>query len=160
MYATNRKCLLICIWLKQYSRYTYINVSVTKTGKSHASNISYYSPMLRTLLNKTFCDWVIWHKYLYRFVLHLISIKSERWIISHCLGLSHDKMVCSVCIAMFLWVTVIYYSRRRCVMNIKPKYDNFNFVKCAPWLVLFVKLCISLLRLVLTMASGVFLEEK
>ena len=37
------------------------------------------------------------------FVLHLIVIiKSEIWIINHCLGLGHETMVCAVCLAMFL----------------------------------------------------------
>ena len=32
----------------------------------------------------------------------IIIIKSEVW--THCLGLGHEKMVCDVCLSIFLWV--------------------------------------------------------
>ena len=31
----------------------------------------------------------------------IIIIKSEVWIITHCLGLSHETMVCAVCLSIF-----------------------------------------------------------
>ena len=34
----------------------------------------------------------------------IIIIKSEVWTITHCLGLGHETMVCSVCISIFLWI--------------------------------------------------------
>ena len=38
-------------------------------------------------------------------VLHLIIVmKSEVWLICHCLGLGHDTMVWAVCLAIFLWI--------------------------------------------------------
>ena len=33
----------------------------------------------------------------------IIIIKSEVRTINHCLGLSHETMVCAVCLTMFLW---------------------------------------------------------
>ena len=33
----------------------------------------------------------------------IIIIKSEIWTITHCLGLGHEKMVCAVCLTVFLW---------------------------------------------------------
>ena len=33
----------------------------------------------------------------------MIIIKSEVWIITHCLGFGHETMVCAVCISIFLW---------------------------------------------------------
>ena len=36
------------------------------------------------------------------FILFFI-IKSEVWIVNHCLGLGHETMVCAVCLTMFLW---------------------------------------------------------
>ena len=32
----------------------------------------------------------------------IIIIKSEVWLINHCLGLGHETMVCAVCLTMFL----------------------------------------------------------
>ena len=32
----------------------------------------------------------------------IIIIKSEEWTITHCLGLGHGKMVCAVCLSVFL----------------------------------------------------------
>ena len=43
-------------------------------------------------------DWVN----IYTFVL-LSSSESEVWTITHCLGLSHETMVCAVCLSIFLW---------------------------------------------------------
>ena len=34
----------------------------------------------------------------------IIIIKSEVWTITHCLGLSHETMVCSACLSIFLWI--------------------------------------------------------
>ena len=34
----------------------------------------------------------------------IIIIKSEVWIINHCLGLGHETMVCAVCLTVFLWL--------------------------------------------------------
>ena len=43
--------------------------------------------------------------WLWECVLYLIIIiKSEVWIINHCLGLGHETMVCAVCLTMFLWI--------------------------------------------------------
>ena len=33
----------------------------------------------------------------------IVILKSGIWITSYCLGLSHEIMVCAVCIAIFLW---------------------------------------------------------
>ena len=33
----------------------------------------------------------------------IIIIKSEVWIIIHCLGLGHETMVCAVCLSILLW---------------------------------------------------------
>ena len=33
---------------------------------------------------------------------YIIIIKSEVWIITHCLGLAHETMVCAVCLSIFL----------------------------------------------------------
>ena len=33
----------------------------------------------------------------------IIIIKSEIWVITHCLGLGHETMVCVVCLSIFLW---------------------------------------------------------
>ena len=41
--------------------------------------------------------------WLWECVLYLIIIiKSEVWIVNHCLGLGHETMVCAVCLTMFL----------------------------------------------------------
>ena len=41
--------------------------------------------------------------WLWKCVLYLIIIiKSEVWIVNHCLGLGHETMVCAVCLNMFL----------------------------------------------------------
>ena len=41
--------------------------------------------------------------WLWKCVLHvIIIIKSEVWIINHCLGLGHETMVCAVVLTMFL----------------------------------------------------------
>ena len=39
----------------------------------------------------------------------IIIIKSEVWTITHCLGLSHETMVCTVCLSIFLffWLLTI-----------------------------------------------------
>ena len=36
----------------------------------------------------------------------IIIIKSEVWTITHCLGLGHETMVCSVCLSIFLFTIV------------------------------------------------------
>ena len=33
----------------------------------------------------------------------IIILKSEVWTITHCLGLGHETMVCTVCLSIFLW---------------------------------------------------------
>ena len=33
----------------------------------------------------------------------IIIIKSEVWTVTHCLRLSHETMVCAVCLSIFLW---------------------------------------------------------
>ena len=38
----------------------------------------------------------------------IITIKSEVWTITHCLGLCHETMVCAVCLSIFL--LVMWYS--------------------------------------------------
>ena len=42
--------------------------------------------------------------WLWECVLYLIIIKSEVWIVNHCLGLGHETMVCAVCLTMFSWI--------------------------------------------------------
>ena len=43
--------------------------------------------------------------WLWEYVLYLIIIiKSEVWIVNHCLGLGHETMECAVCLTMFLWI--------------------------------------------------------
>ena len=44
-----------------------------------------------------------WLRDIYIFYL-IIIIKSEVWTITHCLGLSHETMVCSACLSIFLWI--------------------------------------------------------
>ena len=34
----------------------------------------------------------------------IIIIKSEVWIITRCLGLGHETLVCDVCLSIFLWI--------------------------------------------------------
>ena len=34
----------------------------------------------------------------------IIIIKPEVWTFTHCLGLGHETMVCSVCLSIFLWI--------------------------------------------------------
>ena len=47
-----------------------------------------------------------WHQ----FVLHLIiNIKSEIWIISHCLGLGRKTMVWAVCLVLLWWICCDVY---------------------------------------------------
>ena len=48
--------------------------------------------------------WWSWECLLY---LNTI-IKSEAWIINHCLWLSHETMVCTVCVAMRPWNVVCW----------------------------------------------------
>ena len=47
-----------------------------------------------------------------RYILCLfITIKSEVWTISHCLGWDHETMVSAVCISIFFWtINVLYRS--------------------------------------------------
>ena len=33
----------------------------------------------------------------------IIIIKSDKWTITHCLGLGHETLVCAVCLSIFLW---------------------------------------------------------
>ena len=40
---------------------------------------------------------------IYSVPFNIIIIKSEVWIVNHCLGLGHETMVCAVCLNMFLW---------------------------------------------------------
>ena len=42
------------------------------------------------------------------FVHHLANIKSDIWIISHCLMSGHETMVCTVCLAVILWMTLFF----------------------------------------------------
>ena len=43
--------------------------------------------------------------WLWECVLYLIIIiKSEVWIVNHCLGLGRETMVCAVCLTMFLFI--------------------------------------------------------
>ena len=44
----------------------------------------------------------------------IIIIKSEVWTITHCLGLGHETMVCTVCLSIFLYVGSI------CMTSICP----------------------------------------
>ena len=37
----------------------------------------------------------------------IIIIKSEVWTITHCLGLGHETMVCTVCLSIFLLIVVV-----------------------------------------------------
>ena len=39
----------------------------------------------------------------YIVAVSLIGIQSEVWIINHCLGLGHEKILCAICLTMFLW---------------------------------------------------------
>ena len=41
------------------------------------------------------------------FVLHLIIIKSEIWVTSHCLGLGHKTVVCAVCMGLLLFMHIV-----------------------------------------------------
>ena len=41
---------------------------------------------------------------IYIYICHIITIESEVWTISHCLGLGHETMVCAVCLSLFLWI--------------------------------------------------------
>ena len=50
----------------------------------------------------------------------IIIIKSEVWIITHCLGLGHETMVCAVCLFIFLWELDI------CLPFIMGDSDNYN----------------------------------
>ena len=34
----------------------------------------------------------------------IIIIKSEVWTITHCFGLGHETVVCTVCLSIFLWI--------------------------------------------------------
>ena len=38
----------------------------------------------------------------------IIIMKSEVWIISHCLWFGYEKVVCAVCLALFFWVVHIH----------------------------------------------------
>ena len=59
----------------------------------------------------------------------IIIIKSEVWTITHCLGLGHETIVCTVCLSIFLsyhheifrnshmamkWCTKLYVAKERC----------------------------------------------
>ena len=35
---------------------------------------------------------------------HIITIKSDMWNVSYCLGLNYETMICAVCFAIFLWI--------------------------------------------------------
>ena len=66
---------------------------------------NYTIPMLMTVSNNDFnlpvpCSWGI---YIYILCL-IIIIKSEVWIITHCLGLGHEIMVCVICLSKILWI--------------------------------------------------------
>ena len=41
----------------------------------------------------------------------IITIKSEVWIINHCLGLGHETMVCAVCLTLFLCIQIQRHSK-------------------------------------------------
>ena len=38
----------------------------------------------------------------------IIIIKSEVWTITHCLGLGHETMVCTVCLSIFLCIMSVF----------------------------------------------------
>ena len=53
----------------------------------------------------------------------IITIKLEVWTITHCFGLGHETMVCTVCLSIFLWS--VYCINRKLAMPysvIKEEY--------------------------------------
>ena len=62
-----------------------------------------------------------------RYILCLIIIiKSEVWTITHCLGLGHETMVCAVCLSIFLWDAIDYYSNSK-YMEIRMLNSTVRF---------------------------------
>ena len=53
----------------------------------------------------------------YILCLIIIIIKSEVWTITHCLGLGHETMVCSVCLSIFLCPCDFIVGVSECLKN-------------------------------------------
>ena len=74
--------------------------------------------------------WWSWECVLYL----IIIIKSEVWIINHCLGLGHETMVCAVCLTMFL---SMYHSTKLTIFTIlSPVFQSWihtNVVRWSRW---------------------------
>ena len=59
----------------------------------------------------------------------IIIIKSEVWPISHCLGLGHEMMVCTVCLSMFLWEPAAFLWNKY-VNTLRSKQRGCHFADC------------------------------
>ena len=96
-------CLHVILYMYYYHHYA--NVSET-TVRYILSSVclrlsTYTSLYLMLYMRLSFFSLTL---ILRKYVLNLIIIISEIWIISHCLGLGHETMVCTVCLAMSLYV--------------------------------------------------------
>ena len=47
------------------------------------------------------------------YICLIIIIKSEVWTITHCLGLGHETMVCSLCVSIFLSKQMLTYCQHQ-----------------------------------------------
>ena len=106
--------LLLCsLWWVQIVRYVLANRSYSFGCTLHHLIIIIVQTYLKTLNSLSYPLYTIWGCvfsvypfplwWLREYTLCLIFIiKSEIWIIIHCLGLGHETMVCAVCLSLIL----------------------------------------------------------
>ena len=61
----------------------------------------------------------------------IIIIKSEVWTITHCLGLGHETMVCTVCLSIFLWAIFCIGEFTNCMDDSDHKVKFLAII--SPW---------------------------
>ena len=54
----------------------------------------------------------------------IIIIKSEIWLICHCLGLGHETMICTLCLSIVLWKEHFYHLQCTSVRQKEIKLFN------------------------------------
>ena len=66
----------------------------------------------------------------------IIIIKSEVWTITHCLGLGHETMVCTVCLSVFFMVSQITSHWIDCLITYaglhQREYQSFTLLPPVP----------------------------
>ena len=96
-------------------RYNLPSVWVRLSIFSQLSIIQYVGPCVFSLPIHL---WWLWWYILCRII---IIIKSEVWTITHCLGLGHETMVCTVCLSIFLCKQYIKH-----LVKISPSAHEWN----------------------------------